>query len=1372
MKKTFSEKDDPQFYNSAKLYLVSAEKILEWSHGEVKNSETINYRTNKPERDGLFCGRIFGPVVDYECVCGKYKKMKHRDITCEKCGVQVIESKVRRERLGHINLCVPIAHSWFLKRAPSLLAIALDLSLKDVELVLHFESYIVFDAGSTSLKIGELISKEDYEKHDYADDDLEAGMGAEAIKETLDNLDIEQIIEQLKIEIKECKSEMKRKNFTRRFEVLDSFRRSGGKMSNMILTVLPVISPDLRPLVALDGGKFATSDLNDLYRRVIHRNNRLKRLIELNAPDIIVKNEKRMLQESVDSLFDNTRSARAILGANGRPLKSLSDNLRGKYGRFRQNLLGKRVDYSARTVIVVGPNLKLNECGIPKKMALELFKPFVLGYLLNHDYASTIRAAKRMLETDDPLIWKALETVTRGYPVLLNRAPTLHRLGIQAFEIKLIAEKAIQLHPLVCTAFNADFDGDQMAVHIPLSIEAQTEAKMLMMAHNNILSPATGKPIMIPTKDMVLGIYWMSKSFPKRKGEGKIFSSILQVIAAYEHEFVDLQAIIKVRIEDKIYDTTAGRVILYDVFPKSISFETINKVLKQKDIENLVDLCYRFAGNVVTVDILDKLKDLGFKYATIAGFSIAITDMTIPSEKDKLVKKTEKEVLKIQRQHEEGIITDNERYNRVINLWSLTTEDIANRMLDILSKEREVDGMMQMNPIFAMADSGARGSTNQNKQLCGMRGLMAKPSGAIIETPITVNFREGLNSQQYFISTHGARKGLADTALKTARSGYLTRKLVDVAQDSVISVRDCGTSNKFIIEALIENGEIIERIGERILGRIAAEDVLHPYTKELLVKQGTMFDENNIVAIDKSLITSVAVRSPLTCEAERGFCVLCYGRDLARGKMVSIGEAVGIIAAQSIGEPGTQLTMRTFHIGGTASSKIEETSWDCQKPGKIILDKVNTVINKDNVQVVVDQNSEVSIVNDEGYDVDRLKLPLGAKIFFKHNDEIKIGDTISEWDPFSVPILSNEVGIVQFCDIIENKSMVVETDDNTGISRAVIVENYEYDLKPSIRLVDDKGKRVVRKDGSWRKDFDLPVRSELVVRDGDKIKAGDILAKIPRESAKTKDITGGLPRVVDLFEARVPKNPCQISEISGKVEIGENARRKKKIIIHPDVGESKSYLINRGDFIRVLDDEIIKAGDLLTDGVQNPHDILKIKGLVALQRYLVNEVLEIYRMQGVKINDKHVEVIVTHMLKKVEITETGDSNFLEGKKIFKHFFGAENKRLESEGKRKAEAKPVLLGIMQASLSTESFISAASFQETTKVLTASAAEGKIDYFRGPKENVILGRLIPVGTGFHYNTKEHGYEIVDNMAQTDYTESKYITDKKFISEETVD
>ena len=1370
MKKLFVNQDNPQSYNSAKLCLVSAEKILEWSCGEVKNSETVNYRTNKPERDGLFCGKIFGPVVDYECVCGKYKKMKHKGITCEKCGVEVIESKVRRERLGHISLCVPVVHSWFLKRTPSLLAIVLNLTLKEVENILHFESYIVLEVGKTTLEKGQIISKEEYEELIEKDEDFQVGTGAVSLKEILTNLDIDGVIEKLKIDIQNQKSELKKKNSIRRFEILSSFRRSGGDLSNMILTVLPVISPELRPLVPLEGAKFATSDLNDLYRRIIHRNNRLKRLLELNAPDIILKNEKRMLQEVVDSLFDNARSLRPIMGSNGRPLKSLSDNLRGKYGRFRQNLLGKRVDYSARTVIVVGPNLKLNECGIPKKMALELFKPFILGYLISNDYAATIKNAKQMLETEDEVIWNALENITKGYPVLLNRAPTLHRLGIQAFEMKLIKEKAIQLHPLVCTAFNADFDGDQMAVHIPLSLEAQAEAKILMMAHNNILSPATGKPIMIPTQDMILGIYWLSKDFPKRKGEGIVFSSNKQAIAAFEHDFIDLQAKIKVRIQDKIVETTVGRVVLYDIFPQSISFDVLNKTLRKKDIENLVDICYRFAGNIETVKILDKLKRLGFKYATKAGFSISITDMTIPSEKAEIIRSAEKEVLKIQRQHEEGMITDNERYNRVINLWSLVTEDIANKMLDILSEEKEVDQEIQMNPIFAMADSGARGSTNQNKQLCGMRGLMAKPSGAIIETPITVNFREGLNSQQYFISTHGARKGLADTALKTARSGYLTRKLVDVAQDdSVISIHDCGTRNQFIIGALIENGEIIERLGERILGRIAAEDVINPYTKELLVKKGTMFDENNIVAIDTLLITSVAVRSPLTCDAENGFCIMCYGRDLARGKLVSIGEAVGIIAAQSIGEPGTQLTMRTFHIGGTASSKIEETSWQCQKPGKIILNTVKTVINKDGVQVVVDQNSEVRIVNDEGHDVDRLKLPLGAKIFFKHAMQVQKGDIISEWDPFSVPIISNDVGIVKFQDIEENKSMIIKTDDNTGISREVIIENYEYDLKPSIMLVNEKGKKIVQKDGSFHKNFDLPVRSELVVKNGDEVMAGDILAKIPRESAKTKDITGGLPRVVDLLEARVPKNPCQITEISGTVEIGENIRRKKKIIIHPEIGTPVNYLINRGDFIRVLDGEKVEAGDLLTDGVQNPHDILRIKGLNALQQYLVNEVLEVYRMQGVKINDKHVEIIVTHMLKKVEITDPGDSRFLKGKKISRTIFKAENKMLEEEGKKQTEAKPVLLGITQASLSTDSFISAASFQETTKVLTAAAVEGKLDFFRGPKENVILGRLIPVGTGFHYNQKDFNYKISQKVKDSGYLESEYFEKDDFISEE---
>lgn len=1338
--------ENPQDYKSVKISLVSAEQIREWSYGEVKTSETINYRTSKPERDGLFCGRIFGPVVDYECICGKYKRMKHRGITCEKCGVEVIKSNVRRERLGHINLCVPIAHSWFFKGSPSYIGIVLDMGLKNLGTVIYFGNYIILNPGETGLTKGKIISEEEYSRYSQEDKDFVAGIGAEAISELLQEIDVEELSNDLKLSFKNSNSDTQKKKIIKRLEIIESFKNSGCDLNNMILNVIPVLSPDLRPLVPLDGGRLAASDLNDLYRRVIHRNNRLKRLMELNAPNIIVKNEKRMLQESVDSLFDNSRRVAPIIGNNGRPLKSLSDSLKGKYGRFRQNLLGKRVDYSGRTVIVVGPELKLNQCGIPKLMAIELFKPFIISYLIKHDLASTIKIAKKMIETSDPNIFIAIEKIATHYPVLLNRAPTLHRLGIQAFEIKLVEDKAIHLHPLVCTAFNADFDGDQMAVHVPLSIEAQMEAKILMMASNNILSAATGKPIMIPDKDMVLGIYWVTKDFPGRKGEGKIFSGPSQALIAYEYDFIDLQARIKVRIEEKIYDTTVGRMIIYDVLPKTINFSIINKVFKKKDIENLVDIYYRFSGSVETVKFLDIIKKIGFDYATKSGISISISDLIIPKEKDNIIKNAEKGVLKIQNQHQEGIITDSERYNKVVNLWSVATEDIANRMLDILAEEKkDENGEYYINPIFAMADSGARGSTNQNKQLCGMRGLMAKPSGAIIETPITVNFREGLNSQQYFISTHGARKGLADTALKTARSGYLTRKLVDVAQDSIVSMVDCGTKQSFKVEWLVENGEVIEKLGERILGRITAKDVTHPYTKEVLVEKGCMFDENNIVAIDKALVDFVEVRSVLTCEAEYGCCAKCYGRDLGRGKLVSVGEAVGIIAAQSIGEPGTQLTMRTFHIGGTASNKIEDTSWVCTKPGNIKLDKVKMVVNRDKVQVVFDKRSEAYILNEEGHIIDKLRLPLGSKILFRDKQEVKIGDTIAEWDPFSIPILSNCSGITKFVDIVENQSMMIQTDEVTRISRNVIIENYEYDLKPRLAILDENGEEVkIKGTKITHKGFDLPFLSELVVKDGSVIQEGDILAKIPRESAKTKDITGGLPRVVDLFEARVPKNPCQITEISGVVEIGEAVRRKRKLIVKPDVGKPKEYLIPRGSFITVMDGDYVESGDTLTDGHPNPHDILRVKGIASLQKYLVNEVLEVYRMQGVKINDKHAEVIINHMLEKVQIINVGDSRFIGSEKVSRRFFKQENMRLESAGLKKATAKPILLGVMQAALHTDSFISAASFQETTKVLTAASIRGSLDHFRGPKENVILGRLIPVGTGFNSGLKVYNYE----------------------------
>ena len=1330
------ENINPEDYDAVQISLASSEQILSWSHGEIKSSETINYRTFKPERDGLFCGKIFGPIHDYECICGKYKRMKHRGITCEKCGVEVIQSKVRRERLGHVKLASPVCHVWFLKGLPSRVGNILDMNLRDLDRVLYFDSYVVLNPGNTDLKTGYVIDENQCRKFREEDEEFRGEMGAEAVKELLEAIDVAELNHQLRIELREVTSEAKRKKIIKRLKVVQAFLSSGISPTNMILDVAPVISPELRPLVPLEGGRFATSDLNDLYRRVIHRNNRLKRLIDLNAPKIIVKNEKRMLQEAVDALFDNGRRGRPILGTNKRPLKSLTDTLKGKTGRFRQNLLGKRVDYSGRTVIVVGPELKANQCGLPKKMALELYKPFVFNNLIENEKAQTIKLAKKMVENKEPEIWAALDAVIEEHPVMLNRAPTLHRLGIQAFEPLLIEGKALQLHPLVCTAFNADFDGDQMAVHLPLSVEARVEAKVLMMATNNVLSPATGKPVMTPTQDMVLGIYWMTKIRKKVIGEGKIFPNVDSVISAYQQELIALQAEIKVRVDCKLTNTSTGRILLYDSVPKDMPFDSFNKLLKKHDIEKLIDDCYRICGSVSTVRMLDAIKTMGFSYATKTGFSICMQDMNIPEEKAEILKNADQEVISIQNQYEDGIITDGERYNKVIDIWSRVTEEIADKMLLSLGREKtDSSGNLIVNSIFVMADSGARGSTNQSKQLGGMRGLMAKPTGEIIEKPITANFREGLNVLEYFISTHGARKGLADTALKTANSGYLTRRLVDVAQDSVIRFMDCGTTDGIVITPLIENGEIIEPIGERILGRVTCEPIIAPYSEEVLVLESEIIDEEKVIRVEKAGIDEVKIRSVLTCESKEGICAKCYGRDLARGYMISVGESVGVIAAQSIGEPGTQLTMRTFHIGGTANRKVEQTSWESNRKGALKLMDARIVQNREGQSVLMSRRTEAAIVDELGRELERHILPVGSKILVKEGVVVEAGAKIAEWDPFAIPMLTNRQGITKFVDIIEGKSMKSKTDEITGNYREVILDATEFELKPRILLKHIVTKKDIKKeDGTIHTGFYLPTKAELTVKEGDEVYPGDIIAKIPRETAKNKDITGGLPRVAELFEARSPKDPSQITDIEGVVEYGEDMKRKRRIIVRPVVGEPKEYLVPKGKHIIAFEGDYVKAGEPLTDGAANPHDILRVKGLKELQKFLVDEVQEVYRLQGVKINDKHIEVIARQMLRKVRITEPGDSTFLIGEAVSKSIFTENNKKLIEEDSRPAKAEPLLLGITKAALSTESFISAASFQETTKVLTEASINGKFDTFKGLKENVIMGRLIPAGTGF--------------------------------------
>ncbi|OGQ51337.1 MAG: DNA-directed RNA polymerase subunit beta' [Deltaproteobacteria bacterium RIFCSPLOWO2_02_56_12] len=1341
----FEKPKNPLSFNAIKIRLASPEKIRSWSHGEVKKPETINYRTFKPERDGLFCAKIFGPTKDYECNCGKYKRMRHRGVVCEKCGVEVIQSKVRRERMGHIELATSVVHIWFLKSLPSRIGALLDMSLKDIEKILYFESYIVIDPGTTPLQYKELLTEARYRKalEEYGPN-FTAEMGAEAVRKLLKTVDVQKLSEELHQEMRDANSEVRRKKMAKRLKVINAFKNSGNRPEWMVLEVVPVIPPDLRPLVPLDGGRFATSDLNDLYRRVINRNNRLKRLMELSAPDMIIRNEKRMLQEAVDALFDNGRRGRAITGQNRRPLKSLSDMLKGKTGRFRQNLLGKRVDYSGRSVIVVGPELRLHQCGLPKKMALELFKPFIYNKLEERGYVTTIKSAKKMVEKERPEVWDILDEVIREHPVLLNRAPTLHRLGIQAFEPILIEGKAIQLHPLVCAAYNADFDGDQMAVHVPLSVEAQVEARALMMSTNNILSPANGKPIIVPTQDIVLGLYYMTRERPNARGIDHPFANVQEVRIAYDQGEVDLQARITVRINKERIETTVGRILLYEVVPPEIAFQEVNRVMKKKELANLIELSYRLAGNKATVIFADKLKDIGFHYATRAGISIAIKDMAIPAGKGELLKKAYEDVREIEEQYKNGLITDGERYNKVVDIWAEVTDRIADEMLRDLGTESLTDEkghkvtVPSFNPIFMMADSGARGSAQQIRQLAGMRGLMAKPSGEIIETPITANFREGLTVLQYFISTHGARKGLADTALKTANSGYLTRRLVDVAQDAIISEDNCGTLDGIEMTPLMEGGEIIEPLGERVLGRVALEDVKDPFTSEVIVKSNQGIDEDLVQRIEDAGLERIKIRSVLTCQSKRGVCVMCYGRDLARGHNVTHGEAIGVIAAQSIGEPGTQLTMRTFHIGGTASRRAEQTTLESRNDGSLKFINVSTVVNKDGDLVVMNRNGEIAIVDypegEKGRERERERYPVmyGAKFKKKDGSKIKAGELLAEWDPYTVPILTEVGGTVKFGDVIQAITMEEKVDERTGLSTKVIIDSKDVDKRPRISIKDVEGK-TTRLSQTMEARYLVPVGAHINVQDGQTVSAGDALAKIPRETTKTKDITGGLPRVAELFEARKPKEFAVISEIDGVVCFGKDTKGKRKVVINPEVGEPREYLIPKGKHIGVHEGDRVKAGEPLMDGSSNPHDILNILGEKALAKYMVDEVQEIYRLQGVRINDKHIEVIVRQMLRRVRIKEVGDADFLVGDQVEKGRFEEENQKVLAQGGKPAVAEPLLLGITKASLSTESFISAASFQETTKVLTEAAIQGKVDLLCGLKENVIMGRLIPAGTG---------------------------------------
>ena len=1373
--KLLKQQGQTEEFDVISIGLASPEKIRSWSFGEVKKPETINYRTFKPERDGLFCAKTFGPIKDYECLCGKYKRLKHRGVVCEKCGVEVTLSKVRRERMGHIELATPIAHIWYLKSLPSRMGLMLDMTLREIERILYFEAYVVVEPGMTELERGQMLTEENYlEALENYGDEFEARMGAEAIRELLLSIDLENEVQTLREEIPKTNSETKLRKLTKRLKLLEAFMSSGNKPEWMVMKVLPVLPPELRPLVPLDGGRFATSDLNDLYRRVINRNNRLKRLLDLNAPDIIVRNEKRMLQESVDALLDNGRRGRAITGTNKLPLKSLADMIKGKQGRFRQNLLGKRVDYSGRSVIVVGPTLRLHQCGIPKKMALELFKPFIFSKLERRGLATTIKAAKKLVEREGSEVWDVLEEVIREHPVMLNRAPTLHRLGIQAFEPVLIEGKAIQLHPLVCTAFNADFDGDQMAVHVPLSIEAQLEARTLMMSTNNILSPANGEPIINPTQDVVLGLYYLTRESDRAKGSGMAFSDINEVHRAYQTRprVLDLQAKIQVRIreeeidendEKKItytrYDTTAGRALLSRILPNGLSFDHINKLLDKKTISQLINTSYRKLGLKDTVIFSDQLMYAGFKYSTYAGVSIGVEDMVVPENKSEIISKAEEEVRNFQEQYSSGLITDGERYNKVVDIWSHTNDTVAKAMMDKIKEEIYVDAEgkekkeISGNSIFMMADSGARGSAAQIRQLAGMRGLMAKPDGSIIETPITANFREGLDVLQYFISTHGARKGLADTALKTANSGYLTRRLVDVAQDLVVTEEDCGTTEGLNMNPIIEGGDVIETLRDRILGRVLATDAINR-NEEVIAEAGTLLDESWVDIFDEKGIDQVLVRSAITCETRYGICRRCYGRDLGRGHLVNNGEAVGVIAAQSIGEPGTQLTMRTFHIGGAASRAAAISSIEVKNGGIISLQNVKILKQKESGNNIVNSRSgEVAILDDAGRERERYKIPYGAVLTVNNEANVESGQQIASWDPHTHPVISEVDGKVLFSDIEEGVTVTRYTDDITGLTDTVIMDPKQRpssakDMRPVVKLVDAKGDELKIPGTDHDAHYLLPPRAIINVNDGKEVNIGDVIARIPQESSKTRDITGGLPRVADLFEARKPKEPAVLAEISGTISYGKETKGKERIVITGQNDEVHEELIPKWRHIGVFEGEHVEKGESIVDGPPTPHDILKLKGVKALSNYISSEIQDVYRLQGVKINDKHIEVIVRQMLRKAEITAPGDSSLLKGEQLERTRVLEENEKLEADGKKPAEWEPILLGITKASLLTESFISAASFQETTRVLTEASVNGKRDQLRGLKENVIVGRLIPAGSGLasHIEArKQHDREL---------------------------
>jgi len=1352
-------------FDAIRIKLASPETIRSWSYGEVKKPETINYRTFKPERDGLFCSKIFGPVKDYECLCGKYKRLKHRGVVCEKCGVEVTQTKVRRERMGHIDLASPVAHIWFLKSLPSRIGLLLDMTLREIERVLYFEAYVVIDPGMTTLETGMLLSDEQYlEAIEEHGDEFDARMGAEAVHDLLRNIDMDGDAINLREEIDATKSETKLKRLTKRLKLVESFIASGNRPEWMVMTILPVLPPDLRPLVPLDGGRFATSDLNDLYRRVINRNNRLRRLLELNAPDIIVRNEKRMLQESVDALLDNGRRGRAITGSNKRPLKSLADMIKGKQGRFRQNLLGKRVDYSGRSVIVVGPTLRLHQCGLPKKMALELFKPFIFSKLQMRGMATTIKAAKKMVEREGAEVWDILEEVIREHPVMLNRAPTLHRLGIQAFEPVLIEGKAIQLHPLVCAAFNADFDGDQMAVHVPLSIEAQLEARALMMSTNNVLSPANGEPIIVPSQDIVLGLYYMTRTRVNAKGEGMVFRDIAECHRAYENKIADLHAMVTVRIVDSVMaedgtwklesrrvETTVGRAIVSEILPEGVEFANVDLNLSKKNISKLINLCYRRLGLKESVIFADQLMYLGFRYATLAGVSIGVGDMVVPDDKKDLIGSAEAEVKEIQMQYAEGLVTNGERYNKVVDIWSSANDQVAKSMMAGLGTEKvtnakgeEVD-QESFNSIFMMADSGARGSAAQIRQLAGMRGLMAKPDGSIIETPIIANFREGLNVNQYFISTHGARKGLADTALKTANSGYLTRRLVDVAQDMVVVNPDCGTSEGLTMKPIIEGGDVVEPLRERVLGRVVATDIIKPGTKkEVLIPANTLLDEKLVDEMEEAGVDEIIVRSAITCEADYGVCAACYGRDLARGHMINIGEAVGVMAAQSIGEPGTQLTMRTFHIGGAASRSAAASSVEAKSKGSARLFNMKEITNKDGKLMAVSRSAELSLVDDNGRERERYKIPYGAVINVKDNESVNAGAILATWDPHTHPVITEVTGFAKFSDFVEGVTVKAETDDITGLTDIVITDHKQRggtnkDLRPMVKLVDKDGVDLNYVGTEIPAHYFLPPGAIINLQDGDQVVVGDIVARIPQASSKTRDITGGLPRVADLFEARKPKEPAILAETSGTVSFGKETKGKQRLVITGPKQEHYEELIPKWRHINVFEGETVEKGEVIADGEPNPQDILRLRGVETLAAYLVQEIQDVYRLQGVKINDKHIEVIIRQMLRKVEISIPGDTRLLRGEQIdFLRVKEINEKLLEENPKASlAEFDNLLLGITKASLVTESFISAASFQETTRVLTDAAVRGARDDLRGLKENVIVGRLVPAGTGLAFH-----------------------------------